>query len=281
MIAYLYAIDDNYPDTKSDFGFLEEIFEKLQIETVRTQSLPKLDKAIVVVCGGDFFEKEEKLFSELSKINKVMLFVTSNESGQFQQEKVAHKDIKFWMQSPFLQHESYKKFPIGVPSFLKNSLPEYTDKEYDLFYSGQINHTRRQELADVLPTIDNALFNLTKGFMQGFEPKEYYEKFIKAKVVPAPAGNVTIDSFRFYEAIEMLCLPIGDIKSAIEEDFDFWDFVFDGKIEIAKTNDWKELPDIVKDLLKDYPNNMHRLVAWWIKYKRDFAINIMEEYNEL
>jgi hypothetical protein len=279
--AYLYAKDDNYPDTKSDFGFLQEIFDKAGIETLRVQSLPKLSKAIVVICGGDFYTKEYVVDSELSKIDRVMLFVTSNETGEFQENLLSHKDIKFWMQYPFPKHEKHNKFPLGIPSFFKSNLPEYTEKEYNVFYSGQINHGRRKELAEVLPTIDNCVFNLTDGFMKGFEPKEYYQKFVKGRIAPAPAGNVTIDSFRLYEAIELLCLPIGDIKNAIEEDFDFWDFVFDGRIDIAKTNNWNELPKIVDNLLSDYPQNMHLLVSWWIKFKRDFAIKIVREYNEL
>jgi len=279
--AYLYSKSDNYPDTKSDFAFLQEVFNRANIETVRVQSLPKTDKAIVVICGGDFYTKEHVIDNELSKIDRVMLFVTSNETGQFQDNQISHRDIKFWMQYPFLKHEKHNKFPLGAPEFLKTNLPEYAEKEYDVFYSGQINHSRRKELAEVLPTIDNCVFNLTDGFMKGYEPKKYYEKFIKGRIAPAPAGNVTIDSFRFYEAIELLCLPIGDIKSAIEQDFDFWDFVFDGKIDIAKTNNWNELPQIVDSLLKDYPQNMHLLVSWWIKFKRDFAIKIVKEYNEL
>jgi hypothetical protein len=277
--AYLYAKDDNYPDTKSDFGFLKEVFDKAGIETVRVQQLPKAAKAIVVVCGCDFYKKEYKLDNELSKIDKVMLFVTANETGQFQDNQISHRDIKFWMQSPFPKHESRFKFPIGAPEFLKTNLPEYAQKEYDVFYSGQINHGRREELAKVLPEVNDAVYYLTKGFMQGYDPKEYYNKFIKGRIAPAPAGNVTIDSFRFYEALELLCLPIGDIKNAIEQDFDFWDFVFDGKIDIAKTNDWNELPQIVDSLLNDYPQNMHLLVSWWIRYKRDFAIKILREYH--
>ena len=40
------------------------------------------------------------------------------------------------------------------------------------------------------------------------------------------------------------------------------------------------LSSIVPDLLAEYPANMHRVVAWWIKYKRDFGLKIMEAVHE-
>ena len=44
-------------------------------------------------------------------------------------------------------------------------------------------------------------------------------------------------------------------------------------------SNWSELSSLVPKLLKEYPNNMHQLVAWWIKYKRDLGIKIMGQVN--
>jgi hypothetical protein len=36
---------------------------------------------------------------------------------------------------------------------------------------------------------------------------------------------------------------------------------------------------MLSSILEDYPRNMHNVVAWWIKYKRDLSIKIMRQIN--
>jgi hypothetical protein len=170
--------------------------------------------------------------------------------------------------------------PIGVTSDLNKHVPEYQSKVYDVFYSGQVNHSRREELVNALSKIDNTLCNSTAGFTQGYSLEEYYEKMHQSRISPCPAGVLTIDSFRFYEAIEMLSLPIADSKSSVNQLMEFWELVFGNDFLFKQTQDWNELDTLVPELLSEYPNNLHRVVAWWIKYKRDFRNKIMEQVNE-
>jgi hypothetical protein len=102
---------------------------------------------------------------------------------------------------------------------------------------------------------------------------------LESRVIPSPAGSDTIDSFRFYEALEMLGIPVGDLKNSKNEGQNFWDFTFEQNTPVPKTDNWNELQTIINDSLYDYPASMHRTVAWWIKYKRDFAYKIMEQLN--
>jgi hypothetical protein len=48
---------------------------------------------------------------------------------------------------------------------------------------------------------------------------------------------------------------------------------------IESVTDWYQLSGILEKILKDYPNNMHEAVAWWIKCKRDLSIKIMRQIN--
>lgn len=280
--AYLLAVDGkSFPDHKWDFGFVKEAFHKNKIDYEEVVSLPECDKAFVVICGWENKFLIKEVNQELNKIKKVVLFITGDERGFFRADKIFHPDIKIWIQSPYPdRHGPFYKMPIGCPSHMKDNLPEYTTKKNHVFFSGQITHDRRKELAEVMPNISNALFNPTAGFTQGYGPAEYYQHLLESIVVPAPAGTSTIDSFRFYEAIEMLAIPVGDLKSSTNEEYNFWDFVFEKETPIIpKTNNWNELPGIVDKGVSDYPANMHRVVGWWIKYKRDFAYKIMEQLN--
>ena len=169
--------------------------------------------------------------------------------------------------------------PIGVISDIKKHVPAYSEKKYDAFYSGQVNHPRREELVKVLERFPNALSNPTKGFTQGYSLFEYYEKMHQSRICPSPAGALTIDSFRFYEAIEMLSLPIADAKNSVNQVNNFWEILFGKDTPFEQVTDWNQLDALMPKLLSDYPNNLHRVVSWWIMYKRNFRNKIMEQVN--
>lgn len=268
-----------FADDKWDFGFLKEAFDRNDVVVKQVRTLPKVKKAFVVAPGFEWTGSEEKLNEHLSNIEKVVLFITSDELGVFEVEKIIHPNIKIWIQYPYEKHKDYYRMPLGSPSRIVDFVPEYPEKKYDAFFSGQITHVRRRELAEFMPNIKNSLFNPTEGFTQGYGPEEYYRLLSQSRIAPCPAGVASIDSFRFFEAIEMMAIPIGDMRDSSNEFFDFWTFVF-GENDISKTDNWKMLRKMTARLLSNYPNNLHQIVAWWIKYKRDFANKIMEQINE-
>jgi hypothetical protein len=100
-----------------------------------------------------------------------------------------------------------------------------------------------------------------------------------SKIVPCPSGAEVIDSFRFYEAIEMLCLPIGDRINSKGINTDFFNFVFEDRHSIRSVENWQHLHNLLPDLLKNYQSEMHQIVCWWIKYKRNLSIEIMGQVN--
>jgi hypothetical protein len=278
--AFLYSVkEEDCASDKWDYGLIKEIFNKNNIKPVKTTSLPKTERAFVVIPGPQNVDHEEIISNELNNINRVVLFITGDESATFDVDKIIHNNIEIWIQYPHQKHEKYNKLPVGVPQHLKNNLPEYQDKSYDVFFAGQITHQRRQELSKVMPTVQNSFYEPTNGFAQGLKPKIYYDKMFLSKIVPCPSGAEVIDSFRFYEAIEMLCLPVGDKIDSKGKETNFYNFVFNEDFPIETTNNWKNIKKMIPELLNNYPKNMHQVVCWWIKYKRDLSIKIMEQIN--
>ena len=51
-------------------------------------------------------------------------------------------------------------------------------------------------------------------------------------------------------------------------------------LPIKKINNWGDLESLLPSVLLEYPNNMHQVVCGWIKYKRDFSIEIMKDIYE-
>jgi hypothetical protein len=265
---------------KDDFGFVKEALEKNNIEILEVTRLPRRSKAFVVISGSDLAGKEKFISNKLTVIKKIVMFITSDEAGAFDADKIDHPDIKIWRQYPYKKDSKFFKMALGAPMTMKSDIPKYAEKEKDIFFAGQITHQRRQELAETIESMGIKDYVPTPGFMQGDPRRTYYQKMCRARVVPAPAGHPCIDSFRFYEALEMLAMPIGDTKDSNGVEFDIWNYIFKSKLPFPRTKDWSELPEILEKILSDYPNNMHQAVAWWIKYKRDFANKIMEQINE-
>jgi hypothetical protein len=279
--AYLYSVkQEDCAADKWDYGLLKQFFNKNNIKPDKVTTLPNTDRAFVVIPGPQNVDHEDQISEELNKINRVVLFITGDESAQFNVDKISHSNISIWVQYPHQKHEQYNRFFIGPPQHLKSNLPDYPVKEYDIYFGGQITHQRRQQLAEVMPSLPNALYRPTEGFAQGEQPKDYYRTLSKARVVPAPAGAQVIDTFRFFEAIEMLALPVGDLVDSKGEMIDYFNYVYPAGIPIEKVKNWNQLQEMLPNLINNYPNNMHQVVCWWIKYKRDFFIKIMKDLYE-
>ena len=279
--CYLYSFNKNdCAADKWDYGLLKEIFDKYEIDQVKVTSIPKADRGFVVVPGPQNLGHEEDVNKQIQNLLRVVLFITGDEEGKFDITKIDHPNISIWIQYPHEKHKDYNKFFIGVPQHLKSNLPDYPIKEYDIYFGGQITHQRRKQLSHVMPNLPNALYKPTEGFAQGEQPKDYYRTLSKAKVAPAPAGAQVIDTFRFFEAIEMLALPVGDLVNSKGEMIDYFSYVYPGEIPIQKVFDWTKLIKLLPSLINNYPNNMHQVVCWWIKYKRDLSLRIMRDLYE-
>ena len=50
-------------------------------------------------------------------------------------------------------------------------------------------------------------------------------------------------------------------------------------VPFKEISNWNEIEKLVPRLLDHYPNNMHQVVCWWIKQKRDLGIKIMRQIN--
>jgi hypothetical protein len=278
--AYLYSHDGkDYASDKWDYGLIKEIFDKYEVNQIKVTSIPEGEKAFVVIPGPQTAGNEDTLSDELSKLSKVVLFINGDENARFNVDKIIHPNIEIWIQYPHKKHSEYNKMPIGVPQHLKDNLPEYKEKDYDVYFGGQITHQRRVELSHVMPRLKNSLYGPTKGFSQGDKPKDYYAKLASAKIAPCPSGAAVIDTFRFFESIELLTLPIADTLDPKGIQTDFYKDMFGVNVPFKDVSNWNELDKLVPRLLDHYPNNMHKVVCWWIKEKRDLGIKIMRQIN--
>jgi hypothetical protein len=278
--AYLYSHDGkDYASDKWDYGLIKEIFDKYEINQIKVTKIPEGDKAFVVIPGPQTAGNEDRLSKELSKIFRVVLFINGDENARFDVDKISHPNIEIWIQYPHKKHAAYNKMPIGVPQHLSDNAPEYKEKEYDVYFGGQITHQRRVELSHVMPKLKNALYGPTKAFSLGDNPATYYNKLASAKIAPCPSGAAVIDTFRFYEAIELLTLPIADKLDPSMTETNFYKTMFGPTFPVVSVDNWNNIEKLIPELLSNYACSVHQLVCWWIQYKRNLGIKIMGQIN--
>jgi len=278
--TYLYSHDGkDYASDKWDYGLLKEVFDKYEIEQIKVTSIPQTEKSFVVVPGAQNLGYEDNVNKEIQNISRLVLFITGDEEGRFDITKISHPNAEIWIQYPYEKHKKYNKLPIGVPQHLSQNIPLYPIKEYDLFFAGQVTHPRRKQLAQTIQGMPNSVFKPTAGFAQGDAPIDYYKSLSKSKVAPAPSGAATVDSFRLFEAIEMLCLPMADRIDSKGNYTKFYEDLFGNNLPFDSIESWRDIRIMLPGILSEYPKNMHKVVSWWIKYKRDLSIKIMEQVN--
>jgi len=235
--------------------------------------------SVVILPGAYQAEYIQEINTELNKLEWAVLLITSDEESKFPVEEIKHPNIRIYVQYPKRgRHDTYEKLPIGYTATTRQYL-EFVDKDLDFFFSGQVTNKRREACVKQLEGMPNGLLNKTAGFSQGLETSEYMGYMNRAKTAPAPAGPVSADSFRMYEAMEAGAIPIGDNISDAG-DKDFWNYLL-GAVPFPELNEYKNLRLYISWNVELYPFQNNRVQAWWIKYKRDLKEKIINHVSEL
>lgn len=272
------------PDTPCagfwDQTFINDIIDSLEIERVEVRKLPKDQKAIVVIPARSHFDIANKVNKELAKIDKVVLICSGDEERVFPVDQIRHPNIKIWVQNPHPdKDEIYDKIGTGyAPHDLKDTV---FNKDIDVFFSGQITHRRRLEMqrviGDSIP--DTWHINYTEGFTQGFEPKEYFNLMSRAKIAPAPSGAVIPDSFRVFEALQTMAIPIADEVNPDGSIEGYWEWLFGETVKFPLLKKWESLSGYVDDILPNYTELVHRQTEWWINYKKKIRNRLRKQLD--
>ena len=280
MIYYLSLREDIPCRDYWDYGILE----CLNMDGKEVRTLPVLDSAVVVLPARSHAGYEDQLNAQLSGIKNVVLFLMGDEEAQFDVDKIKHDSINIWVQNPHMgKHDAYHKLGTGYTPQSQIILPNLKPiNKRGVFFAGQITHQRREELQRVLKHYKNTMkgdvdFHPSAGFTQGLKPQEYYVGMVKAIVAPAPSGAVIPDSFRLFEALESMTIPIADQRCANGNVLEYWDWLFDGETPFYKVVDWNRLPSLVNEILANYPANLHRQTAWWLMWKRNFRNKVKDQ----
>lgn len=278
-VYWLAIRPENPPKGYWDHGLIQHILDKFKYEHSETNSLPVGEGGgIVVIPARNQASDIEAINAELAKLTWCVVILTGDEESVFPFEQLSHPNMRIWVMSPQQGRHDSVSFKIG--SGFRYEQPEIMreiglcDRELDWFFSGQITHPIREQMAVQLRGMSGGVLFEQQGFGQGLTHREYLEYMARAKFVPCPSGPVSPDNFRLYEALEAGCIPIADGG-------DYWPYLFGEPVPFPIVSSWDVLPELLETLKANYQETASKVFAWWQRYKRRMTNELYDDIIEV
>lgn len=241
---------------------------------------------IVIINGRNHVEDAEKINADIARLRWVLFIDTGDEEATFPWQDINHPLMRTWVMMPRLdQHNDISyKLPNGYRPTTHAELESIGPQSRDLdwFFAGQVNHLRREQCAEELRKLSGGLLVETHRFGDEKVPyPEYLKNMANAKIIPCPSGVESPDNFRLYEALEAGCLPIVDAYSTQHPVPGFWEYLLGKDIPFPIISQWHQLPDLLPQLLKEWPGNANRAFAWWQQKKREINKKLKSDVEAL
>lgn len=281
-----------------DQGLLEDTFKQVPLEFEHVYDVKDVPTgegrdnfgAIFIINGRTHTTDADKINADIAQLRWVLFIDTGDEEAVFPWRDVHHPVMRIWMMLPRMteHNDTHFKLPNGYRPETRATLREIGEQEKVLDYSfiGQVNHERRQQCYDVLTQFQTVypktLVKLTEGFgAKTVEYKDYMRTLAVTKIAPCPSGVESPDNFRLYEALEAGCVPVVDAFSTNFKTPGFWKYLFGNGIPFPIVDYWDAFPDMIPQLLKEYPNNANKCFAWWQQQKRKLKWQLYDDVKEL
>jgi hypothetical protein len=269
-----YYVEDLVKGAQKRSPWMPEIFEAYEIH-------PGFTSAIVSFPGGAHEPEDVHWLNEqLMKLERVILFITSNEAQTFKLGPITHPQCEFWIQlpRPEIEYPANSTFITeGSGRAWQTASPDFT-KDLQWFYAGQVNHKRRRAAMDAMNRVRVRpnVFSETDGFLQGVPREDYLDAMARAKLAPAPAGVASQSSFRCQEALEYGAVPIVD---ALRDDLGgqgFWDMVYLG-VPIPRIEYWSNLGNMLAEHADRWAFEVIDVHSAYHRHRRGLANRLAEQ----
>lgn len=268
-VYYLSLKEDTPCKGYWDFAYLDELLAPFESEEIR--SVPAdLKFGIFVIPARSHADADTvmKLRRQLARVKRKVIFFMGDEERIFPVHLFMSPYTVIWVQNPRPATDgTYRLLGCGYTPHVYALNSEIPIKIDDFFFSGQITHARREEMAKHLRDKKNGTLIETVGFTQGVPQADYCELMAAAKVVPCPSGPETPDTFRLFEALELGCVPIADTETAKMNWSGFWEWLFSGPVPFPLISNYESLPGYIDDCVAKYPVLNNRVQSWWFRQK--------------
>lgn len=218
----------------------------------------------------------------------VLLILTGDEEAVFPVNLIGHPNMRIWVQNPrpggrfpgdtvFLPC-GYAKNGKLILDELHRAAPDGIERDLDWFFSGQVTNPRREQCAFALRRLQNGELMETEGFGQGLDVLSYFAHMRRAKVVPAPSGPATTDTFRACEALEAGAVPLLDNNDPRGRS-GVWDLIFPEHLRPPMIVDWEQVEFHIGQMSSVAVRN--QVFSKWQRYKRHLRFELARQLRAL
>jgi hypothetical protein len=171
--------------------------------------------------------------------------------------------------APYRGSENVLVAPLGVPStFVSPESPKpLRERSLSWAFLGEVKNERRRKMVEHLESVGGEHFlHATSAWASedALVGAQYSDILADAVFAPSPPGNVHVECYRTYEAVECGAIPIVDTE--------YYRTEFAAPFPVVRS-DWSDAPEMLNRFLDD-PPGLERLNqqirSWWNDVKRTY-----------
>lgn len=260
---------------------VEHLLSRLPWTLTHVTQQPDGGGAVVVLPGGG--HDPHAVTDAVAPLEWVVLAVTSDEGSHFDVDQFHHPVSAVWVQNPRSDRHNpdVRALPVGWTPHIDRRYAGRPppDKTLRWTFAGQVTHSRRRDAVAAMRRMSGGRLVTSEAFTEGVPPDEYADMLYDAAVAPCPAGIVTPDTFRCWEALRAGAVPVVD-RQAGEWDVpgDYWRRLCGRPPPFKVVDDWSTLPGLVDAIIKRWPRDVVRAGGWWSgwlhRLRRDLAADV-------
>ena len=240
MITEYYGVEDNF----CEWDYIQGVLEHLNLDD---------NFKMHIVSVTQEWDYTDKVVLDKERENVIIGLADEWSTDNIPQSWKDNATVFKAYLKPDQETGSVHSFPLGFnKKHVKLPNKPMKARPTDVFFAGHASSTNRvhylrwvvEYFKDMpkskRPVLD---FNISKGFNMGLDGFEYSRKMHNAKIVVCPAGNVSMETFRHYEAMRSGAIVVSPRlpQTKIYKD-----------AAICQVDDWEyTVGDTIMDLLSD------------------------------
>lgn len=176
-------------------------------------------------------------------------------------------------------------FPLGDNTSIEypeiNSAQPITQRLFHWNFLGDPNKADRPQAIQAFLRIPNHKLHIVNNFFDPNKigPKEYRHVLANSKFTLCPDGNVNIDTFRFWEAIEFGSIPVIVPRT----NFPYFESLLNSDLPFPTFKNWEEAAQYVSLMIQDEVRLLllqSQMQVWWSEYKADLPFVFSDALNQ-
>lgn len=260
----------------AEVEWLRRLLHGMDVECVSHESQGKVDENSLFVCS-QLGSLSPRLLDEISQTRGVVLYHVGDE--WYRQPTHVYRSFCHVIRNFYhsdLDRPGISQMPLGPcrDTRLVEGRRSILKRKNVWSFAGYVTSTRKammEALEELTPHVGYAIGGVRTS-LPLLEPDRYSDLLHDSIFAPCPMGNVNMECFRLYEALDSGAIPIVETRS--------WLNYFEkllGPHPLISVNHWSEAPRLIRGLMADsgaLVRKQEEICDWWISCQNRLRQNL-------